>query len=317
MGAKRQNNRNELHRIRRLLEEAIKSDLDRMGILYKISSRIKNDVSLRKKIESKGQNHYSEIGKKVTDFIGIRVMTYFISDAEIFFDYFKGKEECRRDDISDNKKELGVDKFKPVRKNLIMDIPQSHKEKLKEILKNIATSNNDYNLIDAAYELQFRTVFSEGWHEVEHLLRYKNQSDWEAFNTENRMLNSIYAALESHDMALDILFNELAHRHYMKGNLQAMMKMKYRLNFKDEDMSEEILSLLNGQHELAKLIHEYDRNEFMTGIANGKYKFKDNEITLDHTACLIVSIDHRLENPKAAKLSERNLKIVEKYIPSK
>lgn len=73
-----------------------------------------------------------------------------------------------------------VDTFKPTRLNLVMRVPEIFKE-------HISAAINDTNypdLIDDTYEIQIRTIMSEGWHEVEHDLRYKYKDDWNDFQEE-------------------------------------------------------------------------------------------------------------------------------------
>ena len=45
--------------------------------------------------------------------------------------------------------------------------------------------------IEPTFKIQIRTVFSEGWHEVEHDLRYKCKDDWEGCELYSHTLNGI------------------------------------------------------------------------------------------------------------------------------
>ena len=48
---------------------------------------------------------------------------------------------------------------------------ERHTEELQKELSNVDINEFDAALIDNTYEIQLRTVLSEGWHEVEHDLR--------------------------------------------------------------------------------------------------------------------------------------------------
>jgi ppGpp synthetase/RelA/SpoT-type nucleotidyltranferase len=47
------------------------------------------------------------------------------------------------------------------------------------VFEEIKPNNPQYDLVDNTFEIQFRTTLSEGWHEVDHLMRYKCKPDWE------------------------------------------------------------------------------------------------------------------------------------------
>ncbi|WP_202796549.1 hypothetical protein, partial [Thermophagus xiamenensis] len=64
-------------------------------------------------------------------------------------------------------------------------------------------------MIDNTFEVQLRTILSEGWHEVDHSLRYKCKDDWKDYPDQERLLNGIYAALETNDSTLKSLFREI------------------------------------------------------------------------------------------------------------
>lgn len=65
--------------------------------------------------------------------------------------------------------------FMPTRLNLIFRMDDFCSRELVNVLKDI--DGIDSSLIDCTYEIQLRTVLSEGWHEVEHDLRYKCRTE--------------------------------------------------------------------------------------------------------------------------------------------
>lgn len=246
--------------IKRNIEDSIKRDLERIGIHYRLHSRIKELDSLEEKINSKGDGYYSIEGKKVQDIIGFRITTFFIDDVKMLWDYFFAKTN-RVDDEYDK---ADTDIFKPLRKNLICRMTDEDSETFEE-LKQI---DAQYLLVDNTYEIQFRTTLSEGWHEVDHSLRYKCKTDWKDYPDEDRMLNGIFASLETNDRALKALFDDLAYYHYKKNNWEAMLRMKFRLNFVKKEMNEGICDYLTQNKNIAKAIFRIDRLKLLNKIAN-------------------------------------------------
>lgn len=63
--------------------------------------------------------------------------------------------------------------------------------KLALLHHDLCQKDSDYALTDATYEIQFRTTLSEGWHEIDHALRYKCKTDWDKHEDEERAFNGI------------------------------------------------------------------------------------------------------------------------------
>lgn len=155
--------------------------LNQMGIMYRIFGRVKDHVSLKSKLERDAE--YG-VTKYLQDLIGIRIVLYFADDIKIVHEVIgRVFEERQKDQSIDSMNETT---FKPVRYNLVYDVPP---EKDYELSPEIA------HKVDKTFELQIRTVLSEGWHEVEHDLRFKYQDDWTPFPIESRMFNGVYASL--------------------------------------------------------------------------------------------------------------------------
>ena len=201
--------------------------LDKVGLLYRIFSRVKDFNSISEKIDRKiaEGKPYSIDGKKIQDLLGIRVVTYFYDDVtlvkEILTDIFKYVGE-----------EIDVVEptvFKPKRTNIVCEFDDTHKETFDEIAK--ITNNEFLQLCDQTFELQLRTILSEGWHEIDHSLRYKSKDEWSKHSEKERLLNGIYANLEVNDLAMKSLFSELAYQHFKEKNWEAMLRNKYRLKF--------------------------------------------------------------------------------------
>ncbi len=85
--------------------------------------------------------------------------------------------------------------FSAVRYNIIYELPL-------ELLNGERNFPGASHLIDSTFELQIRSILSEGWHEVEHDLRYKAKQDWIGNDVESRKLNGIYATLETSEWTM-------------------------------------------------------------------------------------------------------------------
>ena len=104
--------------------------------------------------------------------------------------------------------------------------------------------------IDTTFEIQFRTVFFEGWHEIEHDMRYKSLlSDnefWRGSEELSRILNCILANLELSDWSLVQLFEQLSYNHYKNANWELMLKSKFRIHMDDNsELDPAILELFD------------------------------------------------------------------------
>ena len=77
------------------------------------------------------------------------------------------------------------------------------------------------------FEVQIRTTFSEGWHEVDHEVRYKHKEAWEQHYEFSRELNGIYATLEVCDRSMVNLLERLAYRNYKNMEIEAMVRHKF------------------------------------------------------------------------------------------
>jgi ppGpp synthetase/RelA/SpoT-type nucleotidyltranferase len=255
--------------ILRNIQEKIQSEIDRMGIHCKLHTRIKEMNSLKEKIEKKksgnnGVEYYSLSGKKIQDVFGFRIITYFWEDVNLLWDVFESKYD-KVGDAYDKITEDNLDIFRPMRKNLICRMPKNESEIFFEL--STLSENNIYSLVDDTFEIQFRTTLSEGWHEVDHVMRYKCKEDWKDIVEESRMLNGIYASLETNDKALKSLFDDLSYQHYKKKNWEAMMRTKFRLKFTRDPLDIAIGNIIDHDDKLAKKIFKIEREQFLEKIA--------------------------------------------------
>ncbi|HLV93223.1 MAG TPA: RelA/SpoT domain-containing protein [Aequorivita sp.] len=243
-------NNRAIRELNSLIEDALKPS----GILYRVFGRAKENNSLRKKIE-KCPNKYQPSGKKIQDFLGVRVTLYFSDDVDIAVDLLKRKFDFIATDSVIDQPEGDV--FSAKRFNLIFKTPESI---------NVAYPNEHEEIIDKTFEVQFRTVLSEGWHEVEHDLRYKTKEDWNNHNDLNRALNGIFATLETSDWGIIKLFEELSYRHYKDNKVEEMLRTKFRLRL-NSNISCELLKIITEDSYVFKALFRASRPEIIKNLS--------------------------------------------------
>jgi ppGpp synthetase/RelA/SpoT-type nucleotidyltranferase len=275
--------------VRSSIEGRLKYYLDRAGMYYRIFSRSKTEESIKRKIEAKGDD-YRRDGKKMQDLIGVRVVFYFQDDVTTFHNKLKTMPGYDPKNESNSTKELEelsevisnmdddakqvskklkkllpfYDKvFMPERLNIVMAMD----DKEKSLVELELESHHDYDtsLVDYTYEVQLRTVLSEGWHEVEHDLRYKTKDEawWEYCGEESRMLNGLYASLETSESSLSRMIEEIAYKNYQKHSWDAMIRFHFRRRTSGSKLSEPICSLLDSDERLAKILLNVKREELV------------------------------------------------------
>ncbi len=237
--------------------------LDKVGLLYRIFSRVKDNNSIAEKIErkkSEGKPYLKE-GKKIQDIIGIRIVTYFYDDVNLVKEILSDVLTFIDEEI--DKVEPTV--FKPKRTNIICSFNEKQIETFNEVAK--ITNNSTLQLTDHTFELQLRTILSEGWHEIDHSLRYKSKKEWENHSEKERLLNGIYANLEVNDLAMKSLFSELAYQHFKEKNWEGMLRNKYRLKFQPSELRKEIKQILNRDPTVAKQLFKVDRVDVVSRLS--------------------------------------------------
>lgn len=223
----------ELERITKKIVEQIEDDLNRVGLFYRIFSRVKTTESIKNKISRKGEDYYEKGNKLIRDIIGVRIIFYFSDDVEVIYERLKKKFAFVEETVDRNEET----KFAPTRINIILKVPEGDQKEFNDIANHF--------LVDSTFEIQLRTILSEGWHEIDHDLRYKCQKDWIDNSDLARNFNGILAALESNEYATLRLFDQLSHRHYKFKDINAMIRTKFRLRFSTTEISDELKPLIN------------------------------------------------------------------------
>ena len=214
------------------LENIVNKCLERGGIYHQVFSRIKSYHSLSRKYETK---KYDE-NKKIQDLIGIRVDVYFEDDLKI----------CRNileklfGEVEWSLTEFKNEEFRPQKINGVFRLP----EELKQMI-----SDETWDCyIDDTFEIQLKTVFFEGWHEIEHDMKYKGADLWEGKSDRSRYFNTILATLELCDKSIVTLFENLGHDLYHEKNWAGMIKAHFRLKVKSDDLYPELIDFFNSDH---------------------------------------------------------------------
>ena len=247
----------DLERVCRNLATEIEDELTRVGVFFRIFYRVKTGESVEKKIIHKGENYYNGETKFLRDIIGIRVIFYFSDDLPLIYEHLKNYFELIEETIDKNDET----KFAPTRGNLIFRLPEVFVKEFTDVTSN--------KIFDSTFEVQLRTILSEGWHEVDHDLRYKCVEDWRHSADIARNFNGILATLETSEYAILRLFEQLSNRHYKSKDIVALIRTKFRLRFANDNLSEELTKNLND--ETIRDIHKLDRIEvinclFKSGI---------------------------------------------------
>ncbi len=256
----------DIERIARSILNQIEIDLMHAGIFFRIFFRCKNEKSLDKKLSIKNENgslKYDSKEKLIRDIIGIRINLYFLEDLDIITKFFKEKyiPQFVEETIDLNT----TTEFKPTRVNIIYRIPEEYLSEFTEVIKD--------SRVDSTFELQLRTIFSEGWHEVEHDLRYKCQKDWDDYPDLSRTLNGILASLETNEWSMIQLFERLSYSHYKNGNVSAMIRTKLRIRFDDYSISDKLTMLLGKEETFSKDFFKLDRNLIVNFLLRKKIHF--------------------------------------------
>lgn len=265
---------NPLEKIASQLTSEISDSLSRCGLMFRIFCRVKTESSLRHKLEVK----YADKKVKIQDMIGIRIVTYFQDDVDALALYYSVGDVVKK-----SIDELDSSTFRPQRLNITSRIPVDLTE---EFMSALPEKFKD--CIEPTYEVQIRTVFSEGWHEVEHDLRYKCKEDWTGCETYSRALNGVIATLETAEWNMKTLFAEMARHNFSHSDYTAMLRNKFRLKFKSEKLSATLDEYLKDNKHLAEAALNTDRLIVICTLLTHKADF---HLTYDNLFFLINRIE--------------------------
>lgn len=234
-----------------ILRREVEQILQRVGILCRVFARGKDGRSIESKL-LREPGKYLKGAKLIQDAIGIRVAVYFAEDVEIVAKLLCKEFHHRADSSTVDLPK--TDQFAVTRHNLIFNVPE---ESLEDMQRSIGSVP-----IDTTFEVQLRSILSEGWHEVEHDLRYKSKDNWVKQDDLGRALNGIIATIETSEWTMRKIFDDLAYRNYRNGLWPEMLHNKLRMRTAPE-LSSSLCELFNEDNELAKSVFRVDRKEII------------------------------------------------------
>lgn len=265
---------NTLEQIAAKLTSEISNSLSRCGLMYRIFSRVKSEDSIRHKLEVK----YAGKKAKLQDMIGIRIVAYFQDDVDALALYYSVGDVVKKAiDEPDSST------FCPQRLNITSRIPA---DMIEDFVSALPEEIRDS--VEPTYELQIRTVFSEGWHEVEHDLRYKCKADWVGCEPYSRALNGVIATLETAEWNMKAIFADMARHNFHHSDYTAMLRNKFHLRFKSESLSESLNNYLIVNKHLAEAALNVDRLIVICTLLTHKAYF---DLTYDNLFYLINRIE--------------------------
>lgn len=269
-------NSQSFHRVAEDLRREVEEFLTGIGVLCRVFGRGKSVSSLHQKL-SKRPGKYGAAGKLIQDAVGLRVVLYFAEDIPIVEEVLKGRFQF--DEASSTIDIPATDVFAVTRHNLIFKLPSRFD-------RDVALGRGS-TPVDSTFEVQIRTLFSEGWHEVEHDLRYKRPSHWQGHEDLSRSFNGIVAALETSEWGMRTILNELAYRHYRNRDWEAMLCSSLRMRV-HTTLSAEFKDVFDADQELAKRIFRVSRKKIFRTLASAAPRIP---LTLDN----LVSVWNYLE----------------------
>lgn len=269
----------EINNVKMSLLNTLVTKLNNAGIYFNSTSRIKSESSLLHKLET-GKYSMQEGGRKIQDIIGIRINLFYLEDMDICEKILE--ETFLLDNWSKTKNE--ENKFEAQKCNGVFRIPSKY-------LRNIPASvwNKPF---DQTFEVQLRTVLFEGWHEIEHEMRYKyklgsdsKETDlWTGHEDLSRVMNSIIANLELCDWSIMQIFNSIHDSQYKEKNWENAIRSKYRLRITQDPLKPELREYLDNNPDIVAQFHTVSKRELVDILLNKKYH---KELTPDRVIYLI------------------------------
>lgn len=233
------------------LRRDVEDSLFSVGILARVFARGKDPESLNEKLQ-RYPAKYSLGGKLVQDTIGIRIALYFAEDISLVKSILESKYLL---DLPSSTIDMpDRDQFSVTRYNLVFRLPIDFVGNFQRVAAG--------GPFDTCFEVQLRSILSEGWHEVEHDLRYKAKESWEEHHDLSRALNGVVATLETSEWSMGRIFDELAYRHYKRKNWSAMLPNLIKVRMRGR-ISDELAQVLDSDGAAAKDLFRIDRSRLI------------------------------------------------------
>lgn len=267
----------------RLVEEK----LNQCGVFYRVYSRIKKASSLERKYNDKEYDN----DKKIQDLIGLRINLYFKDDSDIVKDIMENLFALDGEWVE---KQVDTTSFEPIKLNGVFRLPEYLCTKISPATWNMA--------IDKTFEIQLKTMFFEGWHEVEHDMRYKNKQLWSRYESYSRRFNSIVATLELCDNAMIDLLEDFAYKLYKNSDWEGMLRMHFRIRLSEQKLYDELIPVLaDNEKRIGKALFKFSRRQLIE-MLSGFYR--DIPISVNMIVSLIN--DRVLQDPQVKEICRKH-----------
>jgi len=182
----------------------LKSDFDILDLEWQaiygyspienIKARLKQPISLLKKIERKGVPFEQEaINENIRDIAGIRIVTSFLDDVYMMLEHIKKREDLRIVEVKDY-----IQNPKPSGYRSLHVIVES-----KLILSD--------SVIWVPAEIQIRTLSMDFWASLEHKLQYKYKGMDEIPEEDREILKQVAVTSFTNDVKMNQLRKKLLH----------------------------------------------------------------------------------------------------------
>lgn len=273
------------------LRKDIEAELMSVGLLCRVFARGKSahSVSQKREIEP---GKYGLNKRLIQDCVGVRVILYFQEDIDIVQDILKKKYSIEVSSTTIDRPDSST--FAVTKHNLVFFLPE-------EFFRDIPPASEDFP-VDRSFEVQLRTILSEGWHEVEHDLRYKRIADWKDHDDLNRSLNGVFATLETAEWSMRKIFDELAYRHYKRRKWDAMLHSSLRIRL-SSPLSGNLSTCLDGSKDLARGLLRINR----ANLINSLFKMAPRLPTSADNVVFVWNL-YSLKNEQVMSLTPRIVK---------
>lgn len=251
------------------LKRIVEERLQQCGLYHRVFSRIKTPESLEHKYRFKEYNDE----KRIQDLVGIRIDMYFEDDLTICQGIMERSFELVEWSHSESKEE----EFKATKINGVFRLPEYLKVKISPDTWDMG--------IDDTFEIQLKTMFFEGWHEIEHDMRYKQESVWTNRISFSRYFNSILATLELCDKSMVTLFEDMGHDLYKAGQWAEMIKVHFRVKMENQPLYPEVEQIFNDSYRntvdnLAKRLFKCPRKRLVDQLMKRNWRVPINVNTI-------------------------------------
>ncbi|MBA8868989.1 RelA/SpoT domain-containing protein [Pantoea agglomerans] len=302
-----------------LLDEAeyIAKKIQRCNSVHSVRWRIKDTSHLLNKIirkltEDKPSDKYKGINSSnyksiVTDLIGVRAIYLFKSDWKEVHDHILSRWNIKEDE--------------PVmiyhREGDVMDIYAGHSVCKQEIHKHnyrsihyvVPATNIESEQVYC--EIQTRTIFEEGWSEIDHQVRYPDYSDDENLMSYLTIFNRLAGSADE----MGSYVNELVELIKKNNKLESERDLKEKtFHSEREKLEEEIKSLSATQSSFDEMRSAYDKlievqNEELISLKDELKSRTDEKIKLNRQKSPVSKVISQTDKIKTDDTYEGEIKI--------